>query len=431
MRARGACGRAARQLLRGPGSEAAHSVSAAGQARGLLWGASGSGGLRPEGGCAAAAAVSWQCRGLAAQAAAEPRKAKAAAKAAPKAEDGEALSLVVSKALQEVTKADAGSFWVLSEEDTKRLLPEGCPALEREFQSSKSRRVLLRDAFFKLQQRILGDAGAAAADAKIVAPATLLMGHRGVGKSVLLGITAAWARAHGWLVLYVPQGRLLTERSQFTRNEQTGLWDTPDHARSLLASLSAAHGLLLQTLPRKMAGAPAGETLASLVAKGTAPSAAASVAVDAAVELLQELKLVTEVPVLSVVDEVNALSWWSEYHQVMGPKSRKRLLAGQLRVAAAVRDMCTPMARGAYLSATSESIGVSPRLRLEGVPSQSRRAVEGFGQADTEAMLRHYTVAGKMAAAESKEELAVKALRLRMVAGGDGGLIRSACVYVS
>jgi hypothetical protein len=44
-----------------------------------------------------------------------------------------------------------------------------------------------------------------------------------------------------------------------------------------------------------MAGAPAGETLASLVAKGTAPSAAASVAVDAAVELLQELKLVTEV----------------------------------------------------------------------------------------------------------------------------------------
>ena len=89
--------------------------------------------------------------------------------------------------------------------------------------------------------------------------------------------------------------------------------------------------------------------------------------------------LPAQVPVLQVVDELEALSWWSEYYearsnavrarvrfrvrffaaarraQVTGTFTRKRLLAAQLRVAAAVREMTAPMARGAYLAAINRA----------------------------------------------------------------------------
>lgn len=107
-------------------------------------------------------------------------------------------------------------------------------------------------------------------------------------------MTVAWARSHGWLALYVPRGHLLTERSQFSHHEPSGMLDTPDHAREVLGALSHAHGELLKQLPRQAPGAPKGETLDALVAQGLAPSASHAAAVEAALEMVAELRLCTK-----------------------------------------------------------------------------------------------------------------------------------------
>lgn len=70
--------------------------------------------------------------------------------------------------------------------------------------------------------------------------------------------------------------------------------DTPEHAHQILHSLEAAHGALLKALPRQMDGAGPSDTLASLVAKGTAPGASHSVAVDAALDMIEELRRCTK-----------------------------------------------------------------------------------------------------------------------------------------
>lgn len=61
---------------------------------------------------------------------------------------------------------------------------------------------------------LLAGGAASGAGTGAVAPSSgalrrqwLLVGPRGSGKSVLLGLAAAWARANGWLVLYVPRAR--------------------------------------------------------------------------------------------------------------------------------------------------------------------------------------------------------------------------------
>lgn len=109
--------------------------------------------------------------------------------------------------------------------------------------------------------------------------------------------------------------------------------------------------------------------------------------------------------------------------QVTGPKSRKRIPAGQLRVAAAVRDASRPLARGAFLGASTSAGGLSPRLQLEACPDEAKRTVDAFSQAEVEAMLRHYADGG-LAQVESEEELLDLATQLRVLSSGSGEAIR-------
>ena len=163
--------------------------------------------------------------------------------------------------------------------------------------------------------------------------------------------------------------------------------------------------------------------------------------------------LPAQVPVLQVVDELEALSWWSEYYearsnavrarvrfrvrffaaarraQVTGTFTRKRLLAAQLRVAAAVREMTAPMARGAYLAAVSASGGVSPRVRLEGVPEGAARTLDGYAAAEAEAMLQHYLAPKGLALGEA--ELPLRAQRMRLLTAGSGTQLRHAALMAA
>lgn len=62
----------------------------------------------------------------------------------------------------------------------------------------------------------------------------LLDGPVGCGKSVILAMLVHWARAKGWLVFYVPNGRSWTRDEYYFQNEQTGRWDTPVQAQTAL-----------------------------------------------------------------------------------------------------------------------------------------------------------------------------------------------------
>lgn len=62
----------------------------------------------------------------------------------------------------------------------------------------------------------------------------VLDGPVSCGKSIMLAMLVNWARDEGWLVFYVPRGREWTHGGYFYKNPETGLWDTPQQAESVL-----------------------------------------------------------------------------------------------------------------------------------------------------------------------------------------------------
>ena len=62
----------------------------------------------------------------------------------------------------------------------------------------------------------------------------VLDGPVSCGKSITLAMLVQWAREEGWLVLYIPRGREWTHGGFFYKNPQTGFWDTPVQAESIL-----------------------------------------------------------------------------------------------------------------------------------------------------------------------------------------------------
>ena len=40
--------------------------------------------------------------------------------------------------------------------------------------------------------------------------------------------------AERWIVLYIPSSRMLTINSSYQKHEESGMWDTPEHALLIL-----------------------------------------------------------------------------------------------------------------------------------------------------------------------------------------------------
>ena len=62
----------------------------------------------------------------------------------------------------------------------------------------------------------------------------MLDGKVSCGKSITLAMLVHWARDEGWLVFYVPEALTWTQNGCYYKNTETGLWDTPGHAESIL-----------------------------------------------------------------------------------------------------------------------------------------------------------------------------------------------------
>lgn len=67
-----------------------------------------------------------------------------------------------------------------------------------------------------------------------------LQGWTGSGKSAALYALVSWARASGWIALYVPSAFSMVQGGNFNRGED-GLFDMPQGARYILQSMLQTH----------------------------------------------------------------------------------------------------------------------------------------------------------------------------------------------
>ena len=109
-----------------------------------------------------------------------------------------------------------------------------------------------------------------------------LDGARASGKSVALALLVHWARANGWLAMYVPDASVITRGrvgpkplgyvARAPGDDSTLGWDSPDVAAEMLRHMVDAHADELAELPvtdvtAGVAGAPEAKTLLELCEK--------------------------------------------------------------------------------------------------------------------------------------------------------------------
>lgn len=83
--------------------------------------------------------------------------------------------------------------------------------------------------------------------------AVVLTGPQGIGKTCALLQVVRYARAHGWLAVYIPSAYHLTHRGRVLTPSRTvpGEYDQNDLATEILAALQAAHGAQLAAVPQR------------------------------------------------------------------------------------------------------------------------------------------------------------------------------------
>lgn len=245
-----------------------------------------------------------------------------------------------------------------------------------------------------------------------------LEGPTGAGKSVLLAQLTHWARASGWVVLYVPSARHYLSNSNFSKHE-SGLLDTPDTACDLLKSLHAAHASQLAGVKLKD-----GTDLGELVEAGARYTAAGGSATEVMESALKVLRALQEedlgVPSLVVVDDFNTLFAGTEFMEVPSLRHSRYYGAQEVRLAKALRDMATPPAHGARVVASSATAAVSPRIRID-VPLEARRRMPLFEYTEIAQYIAHLKEANRIAAPFQPKDIS----KYQFLSGGNAASVRN------
>ena len=158
----------------------------------------------------------------------------------------------------------------------------------------------------------------------------------------------SWARATGYLVLYVPSGKAMCTFSNYSKDEASGLWNTPDHAALLIKWLQEGSASALEALGMTQTARDATR------GPGRGADAGRSTPRLAIVEAFKSAARDQGKKVLFAVDEYNALFGPSDMHEVLGPRKRGNIPAGSTRVNAALRDATVDRGRGRGLRRRDE-----------------------------------------------------------------------------
>lgn len=302
------------------------------------------------------------------------------------------------------------------------LVPEGLPkSLAEEFATSGTGRVMIRDVDARLWDKIQRRRS------------TLLHGGQGAGKTVSCVNLVARARKAGWHVLYVPSARALTIHSSYHRDDGSGMWDTPDHARLLLKWTQAALAVSSEPDPADV----------DAVSEGLESSdREANVVVNAALRVIENAKRRARAgsKVLFVVDEYNSLFGMTDMHEVLGPRKRGNIEAGKTRLCAALRNASDIVRSGAvYVGATSKA--VQPTFQLSeslggergrgGSEVLEREKCQRFSTNEILGMVQHYEAAKSgLGAVHPSVDGHQLSMRLRVLTQGNGTEIRQLCAML-
>mmetsp|Transcript_17599 Transcript_17599/g.34615 ORF Transcript_17599/g.34615 Transcript_17599/m.34615 type:complete len:499 (+) Transcript_17599:160-1656(+) len=309
-------------------------------------------------------------------------EAKKAAKKKEKAAKKQSNSYVANAStVDEISGEDVARYFAVKDEDLARLLPEGVnEETEELFTVLGNKLFMVRESTtdtIDLMKRI--EAGEVDPSKAV----RLLMGERGMGKSISLQLAVMWARARGWIVMYVPDAReYVTEKGAIQYGTGTAaplaqsklrpkLLTQPLGAQAALKNIKAAHGEQLKGLKQKRKYPAklydADDSLMGIIERGlkTAPFAG-----DALLDLRLELGLVTEVPVMIAVDQINAFSWPTCFHENAVPVVPERLMMAEtfrfLDSEGKLREQLK-LARGLLLAAPTCRYGypVDPKVAEE------------------------------------------------------------------
>ena len=213
-----------RGLLAGLGDPARHAAGEDAQQRRHAGAAAAPGGKKakqPKAAAAAAAAAADPAAPAAdaADAAGAPPPASSPAESSPPPDEPSAAAWHSGRSVAELLSVPANTYFELPEDAAPEAehrfyqdpaLAEarvnqpnyGCTGAQAEFAATGRRALLARRCLLDL---------AAAADAGTVPRRLLLDGWAGTGKSVALLALVAWARAAGWVVMYIPSAFQLVQ----------------------------------------------------------------------------------------------------------------------------------------------------------------------------------------------------------------------------
>ena len=261
----------------------------------------------------------------------------------------------------------------------------------------------------------------------------LLDGESGAGKTVSCVNLVVRARKAGWHVLYVPSAQKLTIESSYHRDESSGMWDTPDHARLLLKWARAA--LEISSEPDAADAEAVGEGLES-------SDREPNVVVNAALRVIENAKRRAQSggKVLFVVDEYNSMFGMTDMHEVLGPRKRGNIEAGKTRLCAALRDASSIVKSGVvYVGATSKAVQLSYSLNKSlggergrgGSEVLEREQCQLFSTNEILGMVQHYEAAKSgLGAVHPSVDRHQLSMRLRVLTQGNGKEIRQLCAIL-
>ncbi|KAK6163802.1 hypothetical protein DH2020_000666 [Rehmannia glutinosa] len=308
-----------------------------------------------------------------------------------------------------LTKDDTNTYFKFSMEELKEVLPEGLPlGMVKEFEESSRSALLVRQCFIDLRdnfRRAADPSLTVNCKAPKVRKQIVLDGPLSCGKSIALAMLVHWARREGWLVFYVPRGREWTHGGLFYKNPETGLWDTPVQAASILHDFlkfnkSCLQGLKCNILDPIPLGEGAGvgrpkssdkmqiseeTTLCQLVEAGLNNTHAA---VGVVVRLRKELSKVTSVPVLFAIDQYNSWFTFTDFEEPVTVRSCRALHGREVATVNAFRSM---MHEDMMVGAFSHSTAVGKlRQELPDVPADARICLPRYNLDEANTVCHYY-----------------------------------------